>query len=80
MFQENVKFDTIAQVQKFVSTISKIDIDFDIVHDRYIIDAKSIMGIFSLDLSRPLKLNIHTEDEIIKNSVLSILKELEILQ
>ncbi|HIV17395.1 MAG TPA: HPr family phosphocarrier protein, partial [Candidatus Alectryocaccobium stercorigallinarum] len=35
--------------------------DFDLVSGRYVIDAKSIMGIFSLDLSNPIDLNIHAE-------------------
>ena len=42
--------------------ISKFDYDFDLVSGRYVVDAKSIMGIFSLDLSKPIDLNIHTEE------------------
>ena len=42
-------------------TISKYDGDFDLTSGRYVIDAKSIMGIFSLDLSKPLKLDIHDD-------------------
>ena len=38
------------------------DYDIDLVSGRYAIDAKSIMGIFSLDLSKPIKLQAHTED------------------
>ena len=41
--------------------ISKFDCDFDLVSGRYVIDAKSIMGIFSLDLSKPIDLNIHAD-------------------
>jgi phosphotransferase system HPr-like phosphotransfer protein len=36
--------------------------DIDLVSGRYAVDAKSIMGIFSLDLSKPIKLQAHTED------------------
>ena len=43
--------------------ITKFDYDFDLVSGRYVIDAKSIMGIFSLDLSKPIDLNIHAEDD-----------------
>ena len=50
--------------------ISKYDFDFDLVSGRYVIDAKSIMGIFSLDLSKPINLNVHAEgnnlDEVLK--------------
>ena len=37
---------------------------FDLISGRYVIDAKSIMGIFSLDLSKPIELTIHESDEI----------------
>jgi len=37
--------------------------NFDLVSGRYVIDAKSIMGIFSLDLSKPIDLNIHAEND-----------------
>ena len=42
----------------------KSDYDFDLVSGRYVIDAKSIMGIFSLDLSKPIDLNIHADDNV----------------
>ena len=42
------------------------------VSGRYVIDAKSIMGIFSLDLSKPIDLNIHAEDNA--DEVLEVLK------
>ena len=52
--------------------ITKFDYDFDLVSGRYVIDAKSIMGIFSLDLSKPIDLNIHAEDNI--DDVLKVLE------
>ena len=57
-----ILLDTIDKVRKFVNQISRYEGEFDIISDRYIIDAKSIMGIFSLDLSKPLKLSIHSDD------------------
>ena len=51
-------------VQCFVNEITKYDNDFDLVSGRYVIDAKSIMGIFSLDLSKPIDLNIHADGEL----------------
>ncbi len=44
--------------------ITKFDNDFDLVSGRYVIDAKSIMGIFSLDLSKSIELNIHSENNV----------------
>ena len=50
--------------RQFVNDITKFDYDFDLVSGRYVIDAKSIMGIFSLDLSKPIDLNIHADDNV----------------
>jgi phosphotransferase system HPr-like phosphotransfer protein len=47
-----------------VNDITKFENDFDLVSGRYVIDAKSIMGIFSLDLSKPIDLNIHAEENM----------------
>ena len=58
-------------VKHFVDVASKCDFDIDLCYNRYVIDAKSIMGIFSLDLSKPIDLNIHSETEI--NDILTIL-------
>ena len=51
-------------LKSFVNDITKFDYDFDLVSGRYVIDAKSIMGIFSLDLSKPIDLNIHADDNV----------------
>ena len=64
--------NSIDKVKSFVNDISKFDYDFDLVSGRYVIDAKSIMGIFSLDLSKPISLNIHSDDEVDK--VLEVLQ------
>ena len=64
--------DSIDKVKAFVDEISKFDTDFDLISGRYVIDAKSIMGIFSLDLSKPIDLNIHGEDQY--EEIVSILK------
>ncbi len=59
-----ISLNSIDAVKSFVNTVTKYDSDFDLVSGRYVIDAKSIMGIFSLDLSKPIDLNIHTEDNL----------------
>ncbi len=58
-----ISLSSIDAVKSFVNTVSKYESDFDLVSGRYVIDAKSIMGIFSLDLSKPIELNIHSEDQ-----------------
>ena len=56
--------NSIDKVKAFVNDITKFDYDFDLVSGRYVIDAKSIMGIFSLDLSKPIELNIHESENL----------------
>ncbi len=58
-----VSLNSIEKVKSFVKDITKYDYDFDLISGRYVIDAKSMLGIFSLDLSEPLELVIHTDDK-----------------
>ena len=67
-----VLLNSIDKVKSFVSDITKFDTDFDLVSGRYVIDAKSIMGIFSLDLSKAIDLTIHGTDEL--DAILAVLK------
>ncbi|MBP3325312.1 MAG: HPr family phosphocarrier protein [Coprococcus sp.] len=64
-----ISLNSIDKVKSFCNDIAKFDAEFDLVSGRYVIDAKSIMGIFSLDISKPIELNIHAEnglDEIME--------------
>ena len=67
-----ISLNSIDKVKSFVNEISKFNNDFDLVSGRYVIDAKSIMGIFSLDLSKPISLNIHADENI--NAILEAIK------
>ncbi|MCR5545308.1 MAG: HPr family phosphocarrier protein [Lachnospiraceae bacterium] len=58
-----ISLNSIDKVKSFVNTISQFDSDFDLISGRYVIDAKSIMGIFSLDLSQNIDLTIHAEND-----------------
>lgn len=58
----NIILNTINDVKLFVNIVSKYDFDVDLISGRYAIDAKSIMGIFSLDLSKPIKVEIHSDN------------------
>ena len=64
--------NSIDKVKAFVNEISRFDCDFDLVSGRYVIDAKSIMGIFSLDLSKSIDLNIHADGAALEE-VLSVI-------
>ena len=68
-----ISLNSIDKVKAFVNEVTKYDAEFDLVSGRYVIDAKSIMGIFSLDLSRPIDLNIHSENNI--DEILATLDE-----
>ncbi len=57
-----VALSSINDVKDFVNVVSKYDCDIDLSSGRYVVDAKSIMGIFSLDLSKPIQVSIRCED------------------
>ena len=60
-----VSINSIDKVKAFVNIVNSYDSDFDLVSGRFVIDAKSIMGIFSLDLSKPITLKIYNDDDSI---------------
>jgi len=62
MTTTKIKLNAFADVQVFVNTLMKFPFDIDLVSGRYIVDAKSIMGIYSLDLNSEIELRAHTED------------------
>lgn len=58
----DIKLSSIEDVRNFVNIVSKYTMDIDLMSGRYVVDAKSIMGIFSLDLLKPINLTAHAED------------------
>lgn len=71
-----IHLGSIDKVKSFVNDITKFDSDFDLVSGRYVIDAKSIMGIFSLDLSKPINLNIHGDED--NAEIMEVIKKYEV--
>ena len=63
MVKKNIVLGNVANVQEFNRICGHMDFDVDLAQGKYLVDAKSIMGIFSLDLSQPLVLNADTDDE-----------------
>ncbi len=59
-----ISLNSIDKVKTFVNVINRFDAEFDLVSGRYVIDAKSIMGIFSLDISNPRALHIQNADNL----------------
>ena len=58
----NIVLNSILDVKEFVNLVNKCPYDIDLASSRYVVDAKSIMGIFSLDLSKPIKVTVHSDD------------------
>ena len=71
MINVQISLNSIDKVKSFVNAITQFDCDFDLISGRYVIDAKSIMGLFSLDLSKPIDLAIHAEDN--KDEIMEVL-------
>lgn len=67
-----ISLNSIDKVKSFVNAITQFDTDFDLISGRYVIDAKSIMGIFSLDLSKPIDLAIHAESDL--DAIMEVIK------
>ncbi len=57
-----VLLSSINDVKNFVNVVTKYDFEIDLTSGRYVVDAKSIMGIFSLDLSKPIKVEVHSDN------------------
>ena len=71
MYKATVHFETVVEAKAFVTASNEVDFKVELVSGPYIIDAKSIMGLFSLDLSKPIDLNIHAESGV--DDILAIL-------
>ena len=59
-----ISLNCIDNVKSFVNRIAKFDNDFDLVSGRYVVNARSIMWIFSLDFSKPVNLTIHKDEQM----------------
>lgn len=75
MVDVKILLNTVEKIKKFVGIISTFECNFDLVSGRYVIDAKSIMGIFSMDVSKPIHLIIHTNDVDLQGKCLIAIAE-----
>ena len=69
MKETQIKLTNIQDIREFVNKVILLDYEVDLVQGRYVIDAKSIMGLFSLDLSKPIKINAYTNDDKLKEEL-----------
>ena len=63
MYKATVHFETVVEAKAFVTASNEVDFKVELVSGPYIIDAKSIMGLFSLDLSKPIELQAYCKDD-----------------
>jgi len=64
-----IRLSSIEQVQHFVNTLTSLEGDFELITKKHILDARSMMGIFSLDLSVPIKLRVYNDNEQNMNAI-----------
>ena len=70
----NIRLSSIQDVRNFVDVVTKHNVEVDLSSGRYVVDAKSIMGIFSLDLLNPIALSVQTEDAVAEEALLADVK------
>ena len=64
MKEVEIRLSLAENVKSFVNIVSRFDYEMDLQSGRHVVDAKSILGIFSLDLSKPIDLNVHAGDNM----------------
>ena len=69
-----IKLSTIEDVRNFVNNLAKYTVDLDLKSGRYTVDARSLMGIFSLDLVQPVEFIIHSDDDSVTDAILADIK------
>ena len=77
MITVSILLDSVEKIQRFVSIISKYSCDFDIESGHSCIDAKSLVGLFSLDISKPLRLTINDDGTLIEDILRDIQEFME---
>ena len=75
MSKVSVKLNSVDKVKKFVEIVSKFNASMDLSHGRYVVDAKAIMDVFSLDLSNELYLSIHSGNEAETEAIINAVKK-----
>ena len=75
MLTVKVRLDSVEKVKEFSAAISRVDAECELVEGVHILDAKSIMGIFSLNLAEPIRLDIHSDDRTILDRLKNFIVE-----
>lgn len=77
MVKTVIKINSIDDIKKFQNEVLKFESDIDIVRGRYIVDAKSTLGIFTIDLSTSIDVVLHTDDELEQNKFRAIMRQFQ---
>lgn len=75
MITVKICIDSLEKVKKFSSIVTKENIDGELIEGVHIVDIKSIMGYFSLDLKKPIQLNLHSDNREILNKIRDFILE-----
>lgn len=75
MITVKILIDSVEKVKEFTSIVNQEEVDCEIIEGIHIIDARSIMGIFSIDLSKPLQLNIHSDNTDVLDKIKKFIVE-----
>jgi phosphotransferase system HPr-like phosphotransfer protein len=78
-FVTKVKFETFEKVNQFIRVITNFESDVDLVSGRYVINAKSAMGVYSLDLTKELELNVYEKVEGETEKLVQELRDLGVI-
>ena len=70
----NIKLETIEDIRNFVGILAKYSCDLDLKSGRYTVDARSLMGIFSLDLVKPVEFLVHSDDAGVTDAIFADVK------
>lgn len=63
MLEKKIQLKAFSEVKEFVKAAEKCEYDVDVFYNRVVVDAKSILGVMSMDLTRPLTVKYHVEDQ-----------------
>ena len=70
----NIKLSTIEDIRNFVGVLAKYSVDLDLKSGRYTVDARSLMGIFSLDLVQPVEFIVQSDDDSVTDAIFADVK------
>lgn len=76
MLKYDIRLTLAENVKQFVNTVNRYDFDMDLRAGRHVVDAKSILGIFSLDLSRTITLEIENADDAPQEKIDALLRDI----